>query len=95
MDIDDIDLTSTKLTIAQNGTTAKKAQNNNDGNFIHPDGGSRAWCVMIGSFLCNGILFGVINSYSVFYNEIYENLIAQNVTEAGSKAGKFNQKKNY
>merc|ERR1712135_99985 len=32
-----------------------------------PDGGVRAWIVMICSFLCNGIIFGLINSYGAIY----------------------------
>ena len=31
------------------------------------DGGVRAWLVCAGSFLCNGILFGIINTYGVIY----------------------------
>lgn len=51
-----------------------------------PDGGTRAWLVMLGSFFCNGILFGVINSYGVLYTEILSNLLKAGVTEASSKA---------
>jgi len=32
-----------------------------------PDGGVRAWVIMISSFLCNGIIFGLINSYGAIY----------------------------
>lgn len=35
-----------------------------------PDGGFRAWSIMIGSFLINAILFSVINSYSVVYRDL-------------------------
>lgn len=54
----------------------------------HPpaDGGTRAWLVMIGSFFCNGILFGVINSYGVLYNHFYQSL--QHDPNACAKAGK-------
>lgn len=55
-----------------------------------PDGGTRAWLVMLGSFFCNGILFGVINSYGVLYTEILSNLLKAGVTEASSKAGEHN-----
>lgn len=51
-----------------------------------PDGGIRAWMVMLGSFFCNGILFGVINSYGVLYAEFHDNLQRQNVTDASGKA---------
>ncbi|VEN45309.1 unnamed protein product [Callosobruchus maculatus] len=50
------------------------------------DGGSRAWAVMLGSFFCNGILFGVINSYGVLYKEFVDNLQKNNVTNASGKA---------
>lgn len=52
-----------------------------------PDGGSRAWLVMVGSFFCNGIIFGVINSFSVLYTEFHGNLERRNVSDASSKAG--------
>lgn len=55
--------------------------------FTPPDGGSRAWLVMIGSFFCNGIIFGVINSYGVIFKELYEDLKMKNVSDASSKAG--------
>lgn len=70
----------------QNGKATGTAD---DDEFRPPDGGSRAWLVMIGSFFCNGILFGVINSYSVLYNEFYGNLMAKNDTDAASKACKL------
>lgn len=56
----------------------------------HPpaDGGTRAWLVMLGSFFCNGILFGVINSYGVLYNDFNKALVADGVTHASGKAGK-------
>ncbi|RZC41675.1 monocarboxylate transporter 10 [Asbolus verrucosus] len=64
---------------AQNGTAPKKTTGVED-EFSPPDGGMRAWLVMIGSFFCNGILFGVINSYSVLYEEFHRSL-----KEKGSK----------
>ncbi|KAJ9587793.1 hypothetical protein L9F63_018776, partial [Diploptera punctata] len=51
-----------------------------------PDGGARAWFIMIASFLCNGILFGVINTYSVIYVDLQKKLEAAGVAEASSKA---------
>lgn len=53
-----------------------------------PDGGTRAWLVMFASFFCNGILFGVINSYGVLYSELHDNLQRRNVNNAAGKAGK-------
>lgn len=52
-----------------------------------PDGGSRAWLVMIGSFLCNGLIFGLINTYSVIFVRLLDDLKADNVADASSKAG--------
>lgn len=57
--------------------------------FTPPDGGSRAWLVMVGSFFCNGIIFGVINSYGVIFKELYEDLKMKNVSDANSKAGEW------
>lgn len=54
-----------------------------------PDGGARAWLVMISAFLCNGILFGVINTYSVIYMKLQSKLIENGDPDASSKAGKF------
>ncbi|XP_018329050.1 monocarboxylate transporter 10 [Agrilus planipennis] len=52
-----------------------------------PDGGPRAWLIMLASFFSSGVLFGVINSYSVFQTKISNYLeISQNDTAAASKA---------
>lgn len=70
----------------QNGPVTQKTD---DHHVLPPaDGGSRAWAVMLGSFFCNGILFGVINSYGVLYSEFHDNLQRKNVTNAAGKAGK-------
>lgn len=52
-----------------------------------PDGGTRAILVMISAFVCVGLIFGVINTYSVIYVKIQENLVQNKVEEASSKAG--------
>lgn len=52
-----------------------------------PDGGARAWCVMISAFLCNSILFGIINTYGVIYLSLHEKLTEYGDLEASSKAG--------
>ena len=57
---------------------------------VPPDGGARAWLVMLASFLCNGILFGVINTYSVIYVDLQKKLEAAGVAEASSKACEYN-----
>ncbi|XP_071445608.1 monocarboxylate transporter 10 isoform X2 [Hetaerina americana] len=50
------------------------------------DGGARAWLVLTASFLTNGIVFGVMNSYSIIYAVLQERLEADGVSEASSKA---------
>uniref|UniRef100_A0A2M3ZGJ8 Putative monocarboxylate transporter n=1 Tax=Anopheles braziliensis TaxID=58242 RepID=A0A2M3ZGJ8_9DIPT len=51
-----------------------------------PDGGTRAWLVMVAAFLTNGVLFGVINTYSVIYLTLQKQLNEIGDTEASSKA---------
>lgn len=46
----------------------------------------RKWIVLIASFMCNGLIFGLINSVGVIYEELQENLESQNVTDAATKA---------
>lgn len=57
-----------------------------------PDGGMRAWLVMISAFLCNGVIFGIINTYGVIHKLLTERLQEQGDTDASSKAGKFGKK---
>ena len=54
-----------------------------------PDGGRRAWAVMIAAFLCNGIIFSIINTYSVIYVHLQKELETAQVVGASSKAGKW------
>jgi hypothetical protein len=71
---------------ALNGATPKKDVDfEEDGT--PPDGGARAWLVMVGSFFCNGILFGVINSYSVLYTEFHKILEDKGSTNPSGEAG--------
>ena len=58
-------------------------------SFEPPDGGSRAYLVMICAFLCNGILFGIINTYSVIYLSLQEKLKLIGDEAASSKACKW------
>ncbi|KYN17202.1 PREDICTED: monocarboxylate transporter 10 isoform X2 [Trachymyrmex cornetzi] len=51
-----------------------------------PDGGLRAWMIMVGSFTINGVLFSIINSYSLIYQELQKRLIEAGETEVSSKA---------
>ncbi|KAG5863454.1 hypothetical protein JTB14_020969 [Gonioctena quinquepunctata] len=74
-----------KIVVAQ-----KNQQNGTVSETTHTapaDGGSRAWVVMLGSFFCNGILFGVINSYGVLYTEFHDNFQRRNVSNPSGKAG--------
>lgn len=52
-----------------------------------PDGGARAWCVMISAFFCNSIIFGIINTYGTIYIKLFQYL-AETTDEASSKACK-------
>lgn len=84
--------TSSDKTITTITATAPAQTNTNkhrDNDFNPPDGGARAWLVMISAFLCNSILFGVINTYGVIYLNLQEKLTARGDLEASSKAGKF------
>lgn len=56
---------------------------------VPPDGGLRAWMIMIGSFVINGVLFSVINTYSLIYLELQKSLLESGETAASSKAGEF------
>lgn len=56
------------------------------GSMEPPDGGARAWCVMVAAFLCNSIIFGIINVYGPIYKELFENLSGSGDSEASSKA---------
>lgn len=56
-----------------------------------PDGGTRAWCVMISAFFCNSIIFGIINTYGTVYIKLNQYLEETGDPEAASKACKFTQ----
>lgn len=51
------------------------------------DGGVRAWLVVLSSFMCNGLIFGVINSYSSVFAELEPILVRNRIQDAGTKAG--------
>ena len=74
-----------------NGLDKSKEAIKDDQDHIPPDGGSRAWIVMVSAFLCNGILFGIINTYSVVYMSLQRQLKEKGDEGASSKAGKFIQ----
>lgn len=54
-----------------------------------PDGGFRGYLVMFCAFMCNGILFGIINSYSVVYLSLQRQLEKSGDPLASSKACKL------
>lgn len=54
-----------------------------------PDGGARAWCVMISAFFCNSIIFGIINVFGTIYIKLFEYLKESGDPEAASKACKL------
>jgi len=60
-----------------------------------PDGGARAWLVMVSAFLCNGIIFGFINTYGVIHSLLTERLTKLGDPEASSKAGKSDTRLSY
>lgn len=68
---------------------AAKALENKYRQIEPPDGGWRAYLVMISAFLCNGILFGIINCYSVIYLSLQRQLKESGDEAASSKACKF------
>lgn len=51
-----------------------------------PDGGMRAWSVMISAFVCNGVIFGIINTYGVIHSLLTDRLAEQGDSAASSKA---------
>lgn len=53
-----------------------------------PDGGLRACFVAMASFFCNGIIFGIMNTFGIIYVTLEEEL-APHVTHAASKACQY------
>ncbi|CAD6227840.1 GSCOCG00006298001-RA-CDS [Cotesia congregata] len=51
-----------------------------------PDGGVRAWMILLGSFIINGVLFSIINSYSLMQVQLTEKLKDLGETNAEAKA---------
>lgn len=56
--------------------------------FEPPDGGARAWCVMISGFFCNSIIFGIINTCGTIFVTLVKYLKEMEVGDAASKACK-------
>jgi MFS transporter, MCT family, solute carrier family 16 (monocarboxylic acid transporters), member 10 len=53
------------------------------------DGGLHGWLVVVASFCVNGLVFGLINSYSLIFAELQKQLKAEGDPDASSKAGEF------
>ncbi|XP_076251983.1 monocarboxylate transporter 10-like protein kar isoform X1 [Rhynchophorus ferrugineus] len=66
--------------------TTTVAPKKNVDDYSPVDGGVRAWSIMVASFFCNGILFGVINCHGVLYNQLFETLEKEGVPNASGKA---------
>lgn len=76
--------------IVRNGSVNKLTSTNTKdqkyGEPPPPDGGTRAFLVMFSAFLCNSILFGIINTWGTIYITLQEQLESHGDTEASSKA---------
>ena len=53
-----------------------------------PDGGCWAWLVLIGCFLVNGIIFGIINTFGILFVQLKKDMEEAGVEDAASKCGK-------
>ena len=52
-----------------------------------PDGGCWAWLVLLGCFLVNGIIFGIINTFGILFVELKQEMDKAGVEDAASKCG--------
>lgn len=86
----DVSIVKSKRTDKEEEDVSRKEPDVDDRNVVvPPDGGLRAWMILIGSFVINGILFSVINTYSLIYLELQKRLLESGETAASSKAGEF------
>lgn len=86
------------MTYENNADSLVKNNNNNNNHVVilpskpdksqTADGGFHGYLVMICAFMCNGILFGIINSYSVVYLSLQRQLEKSGDPLASSKACK-------
>ena len=51
-----------------------------------PDGGLRAWVIVIASFLTNGLIFGIHNCYGLIYLQLKNQLEGLGINDAPTKA---------
>jgi len=54
-----------------------------------PDGGFRAWLIVLASFLTNGLVFGMHNCYSIIYLRLKNELEQSGIADASTKACKL------
>ena len=54
-----------------------------------PDGGFWAWLVLVGCFLVNGIIFGIINTFGILFVQLKQDMEAAGVEDAATKCGKL------
>ena len=54
-----------------------------------PDGGFWAWLVLVGCFLVNGIIFGIINTFGILFVQLKKDMVAAGVEDAATKCGKI------
>ena len=52
-----------------------------------PDGGCWAWLVLLGCFLVNGIIFGIINTFGILFVKLIEEMERAGIEDAKSKCG--------
>ena len=45
----------------------------------------QAWAVMVSSFLCNGIIFSILNSYGVIFVSLKEMYEKENLGDAATR----------
>ena len=50
-----------------------------------PDGGFWAWLVLVGCFLVNGIIFGIINTFGILFVQLKKDMEAAGVEDAAIK----------
>lgn len=82
------DSTTNGALIVKNGSANKlSTRANKDQKYGEPpDGGTRAILVMLSAFLCNSILFGIINTWGTIYITLQDQLESHGDKEASSKA---------
>ena len=72
----------------------KSSADNSEPEFVYREGGVRAWLVVIASGYCFGILVGLLNDYSLIYNQMIKdfNGTDNHVLYAGNSFGLIYQR---